>query len=249
MARAIICKGDPTSHGGQVLEGSADATIDGRPIALRGHLTYCPLCKGKFPISEGLVFHTFGGLGTAVEGMKTGCGAILIATQHQMTVDDQPGASTTARSKAERSAKHTAIATPVKPPAAAHIAMVYIPHKRLNAQQREDYDKYLMRASTLQVLASFKNKAARRKRSQSKSASIKQQWDTAKIRLVNASVHAGVNPETVVKLPRLKAASIQMPDQSRMTSRAIQCASLMGSWRFLPPMAMGSSPMRAGWMH
>lgn len=30
MARAVICKGDPTSHGGQVLEGSAEATIDGR---------------------------------------------------------------------------------------------------------------------------------------------------------------------------------------------------------------------------
>ncbi|WP_256079140.1 PAAR domain-containing protein [Massilia sp. YIM B04103] len=101
MARAIICKGDPTSHGGQVLEGSADATIDGRPIALRGHLTYCPLCKGKFPISEGLDFHTFGGLGTAVEGMKTSCGAILIATQHQMTVDDQPGTAADLISAAE----------------------------------------------------------------------------------------------------------------------------------------------------
>ncbi|UTY58321.1 PAAR domain-containing protein [Massilia sp. erpn] len=142
MARAIICQGDPTSHGGQVLEGSPDATIDGRLIALRGHLTYCPLCKGKFPISEGLDFHTFGGLGTAVEGMKTGCGAILIATQHQMTVDNQPGASATAHSKAERSDKHTAIATSVKPPATANIALVYVPHKRLNAMASASFEHW-----------------------------------------------------------------------------------------------------------
>lgn len=91
MARAVICKGDPTSHGGEVLEGNETATIDGRPIALQGHRTYCPLCKGYFPISDGLDFHSFGGIGTAVEGMKTACGALLIATQHYMTVEDSVG--------------------------------------------------------------------------------------------------------------------------------------------------------------
>jgi uncharacterized Zn-binding protein involved in type VI secretion len=91
MARAVICKGDPTSHGGKVLEGNDNATCLGKPIALKGHKTYCPLCKGQFPIAEGLGHHSFGGIGTVVEGMKTACGATLIATQHVMTVDGDGG--------------------------------------------------------------------------------------------------------------------------------------------------------------
>lgn len=91
MARAVICKGDPTSHGGKVLEGNENATCLGKPIALKGHKTYCPLCKGQFPIAEGLGHHSFGGIGTAVEGMKTACGATLIATQRVMTVDGTGG--------------------------------------------------------------------------------------------------------------------------------------------------------------
>ncbi|NVD98139.1 PAAR domain-containing protein [Massilia sp. BJB1822] len=117
MARAVICKGDPTSHGGKVLEGNEDATIDGRPIAQRGHQTWCPQCKGKFPINDGLDFHTFAGIGTAVEGMKTACGAILIATQHQMTIDDQSGAGSAAndalaKSPGESDGQETSAALP-----------------------------------------------------------------------------------------------------------------------------------------
>lgn len=113
MARAVICKGDPTSHGGKVLEGNEDATIDGRPIAQRGHQTWCPQCKGKFPINEGLDFHTFAGIGTAVEGMKTACGAILIATQHQMTIDDQSDAGGAANdASAKNPGKSDGQATP-----------------------------------------------------------------------------------------------------------------------------------------
>ncbi len=89
--RAVICKGDPTSHGGTVLEGNAIATANGRQIAQKGHKTHCPQCKGEFPIVEGLGFHTFGGVGTAVEGMKTACGATLIATTTKgfMMIDDR----------------------------------------------------------------------------------------------------------------------------------------------------------------
>lgn len=97
MARAVICKDDPTSHGGKVLEGNENATCLGKPIALKGHQTYCPLCKGQFPIAEGLGHHSFGGIGTAVEGMKTACGATLIASQHVMTVDDGGGAAADAK--------------------------------------------------------------------------------------------------------------------------------------------------------
>jgi uncharacterized Zn-binding protein involved in type VI secretion len=91
VMRAVICKGDPTSHGGEVLEGKESALANGRPIALKGHMTYCPQCKGNYPITEGLPFHSFSGVGTVVEGMKTACGATLIATTTKgfMMIDDR----------------------------------------------------------------------------------------------------------------------------------------------------------------
>lgn len=91
MMRAVICKGDPTSHGGKVLEGNELVTTNGRAVAQLGHKTFCPQCKGTFPIIEGLDFHTYAGIGTAVDGMKTACGAKLIATQQQMVIDDGGG--------------------------------------------------------------------------------------------------------------------------------------------------------------
>lgn len=86
--RAVICKGDRTSHGGRVLEGNPHVTTGGRQVAQIGHNTFCPLCKGKFPIVEGAGNHVYGGVGTALEGMRTACGATLIASQHDMVVDD-----------------------------------------------------------------------------------------------------------------------------------------------------------------
>lgn len=91
MMRAVICKGDPTSHGGKVLEGNELVTTNGRAVAQKGHMTVCPQCKGQFPIAEGLDFHSYAGIGTAVDGMKTACGAKLIATQQQMVIDDGGG--------------------------------------------------------------------------------------------------------------------------------------------------------------
>lgn len=88
MQRAVICKGDRTSHGGTVLEGDERCTTGGRPIAKLGHMTFCPQCKGNFRIIEGIDFFTFMGVGTAVERMKTACGAELIASQRAMTIDD-----------------------------------------------------------------------------------------------------------------------------------------------------------------
>jgi len=90
-SRAIIRKGDPTSHGGIVLEGHTTSTIDGIPVAGLGHMTHCPKCKGTFPIIEGVPTFTIYNRPTAVEGMKTACGASLIATQTTDTIDIGPG--------------------------------------------------------------------------------------------------------------------------------------------------------------
>ena len=103
VMRAVICKDDPTSHGGIVLEGNVRATADGRPIALKGHMTRCPQCKGDFPIVEGLGFHSFSGVGTVVEGMKTACGAILLATTTKgfMMIDDRSDAAAASAAQAD----------------------------------------------------------------------------------------------------------------------------------------------------
>ncbi len=93
MAGEIIRKGDPTSHGGVVLEGSLVDICMGQPIAYMGHKVQCPQCKGAFPIVEGVLTTTFYGRGVALAGMKTACGAVLIATQFTDTVEWSTGAS------------------------------------------------------------------------------------------------------------------------------------------------------------
>ncbi|MCS0590359.1 PAAR domain-containing protein [Massilia norwichensis] len=77
----IIRQGDKTSHGGTVLEGSPADICMGKPIAYIGHKVQCPKCKGTFPIVEGALTTTFYGKGVALAGMKTACGAVLIASQ------------------------------------------------------------------------------------------------------------------------------------------------------------------------
>lgn len=87
MAGEIIRLGDPTSHGGRVIEGSPSDICHGKPIAFMGHQVVCPQCKGTFPIIEGVGTTTFYGRGVAIAGMKTACGAVLIATQMTDTVE------------------------------------------------------------------------------------------------------------------------------------------------------------------
>jgi uncharacterized Zn-binding protein involved in type VI secretion len=87
MAGEIIRQGDPTSHGGSVLEGSPVDICFGKAISFIGHKVSCPQCKGTFPIVEGVPTTTFYGKGVTLAGMKTACGAILIATQFLDTVE------------------------------------------------------------------------------------------------------------------------------------------------------------------
>ena len=81
----MIRQGDTTSHGGTVLEGFPFYTVEGRAVAAMGHKVACPLCKGVFPIAQGNPAHTFNNVPLAYEGMKTACGASLIASQASTT--------------------------------------------------------------------------------------------------------------------------------------------------------------------
>lgn len=90
-ARPIIRVGDKTTHGGTVLEGFSSYDIDGRAAAGLGHKVDCPKCKGVFPIIEGVPSFAIGDSLVALEGMKTACGAALIASQGFVRVDPGPG--------------------------------------------------------------------------------------------------------------------------------------------------------------
>lgn len=93
--RSIIRKGDTTSHGGVVIEGHSMAMLFGRDIALVGHLVMCPKCKGAFPIlPDAGRRHTFMDRETAVEGMRTACGAVLIASQTVACIGEAEGGAT-----------------------------------------------------------------------------------------------------------------------------------------------------------
>lgn len=102
MGKEIIRQGDPTSHGGKVIEGSLTDICFDKPIAYMGHQTYCPLCKGNFPIVEGAMTTSFYGNGVALAGMRTACGATLIPTQFTDTVEWGAGSQSTPTSGANQ---------------------------------------------------------------------------------------------------------------------------------------------------
>jgi uncharacterized Zn-binding protein involved in type VI secretion len=95
--KAIIRMGDRTSHGGTVIEGHQFFIIHGKAAAGVGHRVTCPKCSGSHVIVEGAVNATMMGIRIAVEGMRTSCGAILIASQITDTIEvgggSEPAAS------------------------------------------------------------------------------------------------------------------------------------------------------------
>ncbi|SOE47341.1 hypothetical protein ANDA3_0792 [plant metagenome] len=78
--RPVIRKGDTTSHGGVVVTGDETVVIFGQPMARVGDQVTCPRCNGTHVIVEGIET-TGSDRKTALEGMKTSCGATLIASQ------------------------------------------------------------------------------------------------------------------------------------------------------------------------
>lgn len=115
----IIREGDSTSHGGTVLEGSPSDICMGKPIAYIGHKVHCPKCRGTFPIVEGVMTASFYGKGVAVAGMKTSCGATLIASQFTDTVEWSGGAKASSSGTTAAAAVVAGAAIGALPPRAA----------------------------------------------------------------------------------------------------------------------------------
>lgn len=94
--KAIIRLGDRTSHDGTVLEGHQLLIIHGKPAAGVGHKVHCPKCPGPTSIVEGAMNASMMGINIAVEGMKTSCGATLIASQFTDTIEYGSGSGSAA---------------------------------------------------------------------------------------------------------------------------------------------------------
>jgi len=86
MAKPIIRVNDKTSHGGEVMEGFTKFDIDGKIAAGVGHKVSCPRC-GENAIAGPGPGPTCDDIQIAVEGMKTECGADLIASQRAVTIE------------------------------------------------------------------------------------------------------------------------------------------------------------------
>ncbi|KWE50346.1 PAAR domain-containing protein [Burkholderia sp. MSMB2157WGS] len=79
--RGIIRVGDATSHGGQVVTGSAVSEVMGRPVARLGDTCVCPIAAHQACfIAEGDPQVIVDGKPAAFDGHKTSCGATLISS-------------------------------------------------------------------------------------------------------------------------------------------------------------------------
>jgi uncharacterized Zn-binding protein involved in type VI secretion len=78
----LICKGDKTSHGGEVLTGTGTSKTGGRMIARVGDQVSCPIPGHAINlIVSGDTTLSIDGQPAARHGDLTACGATLIASQ------------------------------------------------------------------------------------------------------------------------------------------------------------------------
>lgn len=78
--RGVIRLNDKTDHGGHVTKASSGTTVMGQTAALDGDMTYCPQCKGEFPIKPDGDGAKHDGKPYAYHDDVTACGARLITS-------------------------------------------------------------------------------------------------------------------------------------------------------------------------
>lgn len=84
--KSIVRLNDTADHGSAVIESIPHTHLNGKPMAGKSNLVMCPLRKGPFPIVEGSSTYSVNGVPVALDGMKTACGASLIASGSRASV-------------------------------------------------------------------------------------------------------------------------------------------------------------------
>lgn len=114
FGRRVIRLGDPTTHGGVVVSAAEDTYAWGKPIARMGDNVTCPIPGHRgCVIVEGDSSWTINGRHVALEGHLTSCGASLISTLSNVTVEHAGSAadsSASARSSNAASATTSSMA-------------------------------------------------------------------------------------------------------------------------------------------
>ncbi len=76
-----------TPHvGGPVSEGAADFTVNGVPVALKGHKCQCQV-GGPDTISQGHNALTINGIPVALQGSSTAHGGVVVQGDSTLTID------------------------------------------------------------------------------------------------------------------------------------------------------------------
>lgn len=82
MSGSLIVLGDKTSHGGKVVQASAETFVGNLPIARVGDMVSCPRQgHGTCAIVTGDPTMMIDGKPAARHGDQTACGAVLISSQ------------------------------------------------------------------------------------------------------------------------------------------------------------------------
>lgn len=78
--RGVIRLNDKTDHGGKVISVSSGTVVLSVEAALAGDMTFCPKCKGLFPIKPDGTGAKHVGRPYAYDNDSTACGAKLISS-------------------------------------------------------------------------------------------------------------------------------------------------------------------------
>lgn len=78
--RGVIRLNDKTDHGGKVIAASSGTVVMGKQAALGNDMTFCPQCKGNFPIKPDGAGAKHEGRSYAYHDDITACGAKLISS-------------------------------------------------------------------------------------------------------------------------------------------------------------------------
>lgn len=80
QGRGVIRLNDKTDHGGQVISATSETKVMGERAAIEDDMTFCPKCKGKYPIKPDGEGAEHQGKPYAYNGDVTECGARLISS-------------------------------------------------------------------------------------------------------------------------------------------------------------------------
>ena len=80
QGRGVIRINDQTDHGGKVISASSGTVVMGLAAALEGDLTFCPQCKGNFPIKTDRQGAKHNGKHYVYHGDVAECGAHLLSS-------------------------------------------------------------------------------------------------------------------------------------------------------------------------